>query len=71
MLMGSSIILLLVLQVFWLYNSYQKAFYDFRKDVEVTFRNTVMALRDSAFLQHIEKISPDSIYQSKSNIVCP
>jgi two-component system, OmpR family, phosphate regulon sensor histidine kinase PhoR len=65
-LMGSSIVLLLVLQAFWLYTSYEKAFLDFRKDVDGIFRNTVSALRDSALLQRLEALPPDSTDQPNS-----
>jgi two-component system, OmpR family, phosphate regulon sensor histidine kinase PhoR len=68
-LMGSSLALLLVLQIFWLYNSYEKSFFDFRKDVDGMFRNTVLALRDSMILQHLEALPPDSTDRSNSTFV--
>jgi two-component system phosphate regulon sensor histidine kinase PhoR len=59
--MTSSIALLLVLQGFWLYSSYEKAFLGLRKETDGLFRNTVMALRDSSLLQFLEKLPPDSV----------
>jgi two-component system phosphate regulon sensor histidine kinase PhoR len=52
----SSISLLLMLQVFWLTNSYEKAFVDLRKETNSLFRNTVSALRDSLFARSLERI---------------
>jgi signal transduction histidine kinase len=68
-LMSSSIILLLVLQGFWLFNSYEKAFHDFRKETDGIFRNTVMAMRDSSLLQHIETLPSDSLLQNRSTFI--
>jgi len=56
----SSIILLLALQMFWLTNSYEKAYFDLRRETNGLFRTTVMALRDSFLVKSFEKISPDS-----------
>jgi signal transduction histidine kinase len=59
-LIGSSIVLLLALQVFWLVTSYEKAYFDLRRETNVAFRSTVMALRDSLFTQSISTIQSDS-----------
>lgn len=59
-LIASSIVLLLALQVLWLTNSYEKAYYDLRRETNGLFRNTVLALRDSFLLQGFEKIPNDS-----------
>jgi two-component system phosphate regulon sensor histidine kinase PhoR len=67
--MISSIALLLVLQGFWLYSSYEKAYQTLRKDVDGVFRSTVMALRDSSLMQFIQKLPPDSMLHSGSNFV--
>jgi two-component system, OmpR family, phosphate regulon sensor histidine kinase PhoR len=48
-LIQASILLLLALQVFWLHSSYEKAFYDFRREANGIFKNTVFELRDSLF----------------------
>src|ERR1700741_379937 len=53
-LMTSSLLLLVVLQFFWLQNSYDKVYEDLRKDTNEIFRTTVLALRDSAVLKNIE-----------------
>ncbi len=60
-LIASSIILLLALQMFWLTNSYEKAYFDLRRETNGLFRNTIMAMRDSLFTQSISPILPDSI----------
>ncbi|SKC71490.1 two-component system, OmpR family, phosphate regulon sensor histidine kinase PhoR [Ohtaekwangia koreensis] len=60
-LMVSSIVLLITLQVFWLQNSYEKAFYDLRRQTNTIFRNTVLTLRDSAFSKNIQAVSVDSL----------
>ncbi len=60
-LIGSSIVLLLALQVFWLISSYEKAYFDLRRETNGLFRNTILAMRDSLFTQSISTISPDSI----------
>lgn len=61
-LMVSSLVLLLVLQFFWLHSSYEKAYMDLRKETSSLFRNTLFALRDSIFMKRIEAASSvDSI----------
>ena len=45
--MISSIILLLVLQLFWLRNSYERAFFGLRRESNFIFRNTLYSMRDS------------------------
>lgn len=62
-LMSSSILLLVILQVFWLRSSYEKAFYDFRREGGMIFRTTVHALRDSIFMTNVEQLSGDSVEQ--------
>jgi two-component system phosphate regulon sensor histidine kinase PhoR len=69
LLMTSSLCLLLVLQGFWLYSSYEKAFLGLRKEVDGLFKNTVMAMRDSAMLQFMEKLPPDSVMHRGSSFV--
>ena len=58
--MISSIVLLLILQIFWLQNSYEKALYEFRRETNTGFRNTVFTLRDSIFARSIEPLAEDS-----------
>jgi two-component system phosphate regulon sensor histidine kinase PhoR len=67
-LIVSSISLLLVLQVFWLTNSYEKAYLDLRKETNGLFRNTIFALRDSMFFRNMVAVSPDSNTKSKNLI---
>ncbi len=59
-LIVSSIILLLALQVFWLTNSYEKAYFDLRRETNGMFRSTIMALRDSMLVKGFEKVPADS-----------
>ena len=58
--MSASILLLLVLQMLWLQNSYEKAFYDLRRDSNYLFRNTVFSIRDSLFFKNIQALPIDS-----------
>jgi two-component system phosphate regulon sensor histidine kinase PhoR len=59
-LIVSSIVLLLALQGFWLISSYEKAYFDLRRETNGVFRSTVMALRDSLFIRNFEKVPSDS-----------
>src|SRR5690348_9393739 len=59
-LMSASILLLLVLQILWLQNSYEKAFYDLRRDSNYLFRNTLFSIRDSLFFKNIQALPLDS-----------
>lgn len=68
-LMISSLALLLILQGFWLYNSYEKAYLNLKEDVDGLFKSTVSAMRDSALSRFIEKLPPDSIFHTGSNFV--
>jgi len=58
--MSASILLLLVLQILWLQNSYEKAFFDLRRDGNYIFRNTLFSIRDSLFLKNIQALPLDS-----------
>ncbi|NBW36631.1 MAG: sensor histidine kinase [Cytophagia bacterium] len=49
-----SIALLLALQTLWLTNTYEKAYFDLRRDINGVFRNTVYQLRDSVFVSTIQ-----------------
>ena len=59
--------LLLILQAFWLRNSYEKAYYDLHGKIDILFRGAVMAVRDSAILQRIQMIPGDSTEHSGNN----
>lgn len=52
---------MLALQVFWLTNSYEKAYFDLRNQTNGLFRNTIFALRDSLFTQRISPLTSDSV----------
>jgi two-component system phosphate regulon sensor histidine kinase PhoR len=73
-LMSSSIGLLILLQVFWLKNSYEKAYYDFRRESGMLFKTTVLALRDSLFLANVEQLPADSVekvFTARTRIATP
>lgn len=57
--MISSIVLLFVLQAFWLTNSYEKAYFELRREANSLFRTTIFALRDSFFMRNVESIGAD------------
>ena len=59
MLVASSILLLLVLQLFWLQNSYEKAYFDLRRDTNFLFRNALFSLRDSIIARNIQPLPSD------------
>jgi two-component system, OmpR family, phosphate regulon sensor histidine kinase PhoR len=60
-LMSSSIVLLVILQIFWLRGSYEKAFFDFRREGNTIFKTTVFGLRDSMILTNFEQLPGDSV----------
>jgi len=60
----SSIFLLLALQALWLRNSYEKEYFDLRRQTSELFRSTVFALRDSMLMKSIERIPDDSVNHS-------
>lgn len=60
-LMVSSLLLLVMLQFFWLRNSYERVYADLRKKTNEVFKGTVQVLRDSALLRNIEHTPADSI----------
>jgi two-component system phosphate regulon sensor histidine kinase PhoR len=62
MLMISSIVLLLVLQVLWLRGAYHDAADDFRKETNSLFRSTVFAMHDSLIQNSIEPVEGDSLF---------
>ncbi|MFN7492256.1 MAG: sensor histidine kinase [Cyclobacteriaceae bacterium] len=61
LLMCTSIGLLLVLQVVWLTSTYEKAFYDLRKETSTLFEMTVSAMRDSLISGSIQRVPNDSV----------
>lgn len=60
-LMISSLVLLIILQVFWLKSSYERSFHDLRRETSMLFRSTVLTLRDSLFMKNVVAIPADSI----------
>ena len=60
-LMISSIALLLVLQLFWLRNSYERAFYGLRRDSNFIFRSTLYSMRDSLYQGNIRPAWTDTL----------
>jgi two-component system, OmpR family, phosphate regulon sensor histidine kinase PhoR len=61
LLMISSVLLLIALQVLWLKNSYEKAYLDFRRESGMLLKNSVSAVRDSLFLRLEQRFKSDSI----------
>lgn len=59
--MISSIILLLVLQLFWLRNSYERAFFGLRRESNFIFRNTLYSMRDSLSQANIRAVGTDTL----------
>src|SRR5436190_15358868 len=68
-LMITSIALLLTLQVLWLRNSYERAYYDLRAETTGLFRSAVYAVRDSAMFQNIESVPPDSTDRLQTSFI--
>jgi two-component system phosphate regulon sensor histidine kinase PhoR len=60
-LMISSLVLLIVLQVFWLRSSYERSFHDLRRESSMLFRSTVLGLRDSLFMKNVMPVSGDTV----------
>ncbi|NJM26511.1 MAG: HAMP domain-containing histidine kinase [Bacteroidia bacterium] len=56
-LMVTSLVLLLVLQAFWLRSSYEKAYLDFNREANGVFRSVVTGMRDSLVLKHLEPVN--------------
>jgi two-component system, OmpR family, phosphate regulon sensor histidine kinase PhoR len=60
-LMISSIALLLMLQLFWLRNSYERAFFGLRRESNFIFRNTLYSMRDSLYQGNIRVAGADTL----------
>jgi two-component system phosphate regulon sensor histidine kinase PhoR len=56
LLMASSLVLLLVLQVLWLRSAYNEAFDAFRKETNALFRTTIVSLNDSLIMKGLEQV---------------
>src|SRR6187431_1441043 len=61
-LMVSSLGLLLVLQGFWLRETYLSAEENFRKETNNLFRNTVMAMHDTLIQRSLQPLKGDSVF---------
>jgi signal transduction histidine kinase len=56
----SSVLLLVVLQVVWLNSAYEKSYFSLRRKTSDILRNSVFTLRDSILLRNIEQVPGDS-----------
>jgi two-component system, OmpR family, phosphate regulon sensor histidine kinase PhoR len=56
-LMASSIVLLLMLQFFWLRGAYDDAADNFRKESSLLFRNTIFAMQDSLLQKSLRPVN--------------
>lgn len=69
LLIASSMILLVALQVFWLQSSYRNEVTDLRRQGNIVFRNTVFQVRDSISYKNLKLLSdtvkPEDIAQIK------
>ncbi|QOI97093.1 MAG: HAMP domain-containing histidine kinase [Flammeovirgaceae bacterium] len=65
LLMASSIVLLLVLQILWLGSAYNAAFETFRKETNALFRSTIVSLNDSLILKGFERVPAVDTVQVK------
>src|SRR5690606_18876231 len=60
-LMISSLLMLVLLQSLWLKNSYEGEYHSLSRESFSLFNTTVLALRDSMFVQNIKVIRGDSL----------
>lgn len=60
LLMITSMILLLAFQVVWVVNSYENAFYNFRRDTNLLFKNTVTNMRLNTLINNMVELKADS-----------
>jgi two-component system, OmpR family, phosphate regulon sensor histidine kinase PhoR len=61
LLMAASLSLLIILQIWWIHNSYEKAFSDFRRDTNIIFKNIVMDLRNRQWMKNMVQLNEDSL----------
>jgi two-component system, OmpR family, phosphate regulon sensor histidine kinase PhoR len=59
-LMVFSISLLIILQLLWIRNSYEKAFADFRRESDLLFKSTLIGLRNEQWMANMVELS-DSV----------
>jgi two-component system, OmpR family, phosphate regulon sensor histidine kinase PhoR len=67
-LMVSSLVLLMAFQVLWILNSYENAFYNFRRDTNILFKNTVMNMRLTTFMDNMVEVVSDSTHEVSDSI---
>lgn len=60
-LMCSSMMLLLVLQFFWIKGAYQNAADNFRKETNLLFRNTIFTMHDTLLQRSLTPLGSDSL----------
>jgi hypothetical protein len=60
-LMLTSVVLLVLLEVLWLYRSYEKEAFEFRREVSFLLRNTIGEMRDSLLMERVQWLPGDSV----------
>lgn len=70
-LMSSSVLLLLVLQFFWIRSEYRSAEESFRRETNLVFKSTVSTLLDSLYMSRIDLMHDDSIIFKKKRFRTP
>lgn len=65
LLMVLSIVLLVVLQFFWLTTAWRETRDNFQKQTNSLFRQTIFAMHDSMVMRNIEPIRGDSVFRAK------
>lgn len=60
-LMIASVVLLVLLEALWLFRSYEKEAFDFRRETSFLLRNAVGELRDSLLLENVQWLPNDSL----------
>jgi two-component system, OmpR family, phosphate regulon sensor histidine kinase PhoR len=61
-LMCSSMLLLLLLQFFWIKSAYKNAADDFRKETNAMFRNTIFTMHDSLIQRSMTRVDGDTAF---------
>ena len=60
-LMLTSVVLLVLLEALWLYRSYEKEAFEFRREVSFLLRNTIGEMRDSLLMERVQWLPGDSV----------
>lgn len=69
--MISSILLLILLEGLWLYRSYEKEWFDLRRDANFHLRATLNELRDSVLFQNVQPFAGDTALLTKRPAMPP